>query len=86
MWIDAKYIGEKILMKVAVDRGSISQCAELFVSGDLQENLHRILYLDFDTLVNCSIREVWKFNMLGNTIAAQHIVKYKSSSVILVSC
>lgn len=70
VWIKAKNICEELSMDVAVDRGSLSQYARLFVSRDLPADLHRVLYLDCDILVNASIRELWNLDLYGKTIGA----------------
>jgi len=55
---------------VSVDRGSLSQYARLFVSSILPNNLSRVLYLDCDTIINKSIKELWNIELGGKTIAA----------------
>lgn len=70
VWITAKNISEELSMEVAVDRGSLSQYARLFVSSDLPQDLKRVLYLDCDILINRSIKELWNLDMHGKTIAA----------------
>lgn len=70
VWIRAKDISRELSMEVAVDRGSLSQYARLFVSSDLPKNLERVLYLDCDIIVNKSIRELWNIDLRGKTIAA----------------
>lgn len=69
-FITAKDISKKLEMKVATDRGSLSQYARLFVSSDLPENLGRALYLDCDIIVMQSIRELWNLDLHGKTIGA----------------
>lgn len=69
-WIPAQDISKVLSMEVAVDRGSLSQYARLFVSSDLPENLDRVLYLDCDIVINKSIRELWNLNLQGKTIGA----------------
>lgn len=70
VWINAKDISRVLGMKVAIDRGSLSQYARLFITSDLPKNLERVLYLDCDTIINKSIRELWNIDLLGKTIAA----------------
>lgn len=70
IWIEAKDISKELSMEVAVDRGSLSQYARLFLSGDLPENLGRVLYLDCDIIVRASIRELWNLDLYGKTIGA----------------
>ena len=69
-FIEAKDISQELSMDVAIDRGSLSQYARLFVSSDLPETLERVLYLDCDILINKSIKELWNINLHGKTIAA----------------
>ncbi len=70
VWIKAKNICEELSMDVEVDRGSLSQYARLFVSRDLPADLHRVLYLDCDILINHSISELWNLELHGKTIGA----------------
>lgn len=69
-FIPAKDISKRLEMKVATDRGSLSQYARLFVSSDLPENLGRVIYLDCDIIIKRSIRELWNLDLRGNTIGA----------------
>lgn len=70
VFIPGKNISEKLSMDVAVDRGSLSQYARLFVSSDLQKELNRVLYLDCDIIVKKSIKELWNLDLHGKTIGA----------------
>lgn len=70
VFIPANNISEKLSMNVAVDRGSLSQYARLFVSSDLSDDLSRVLYLDCDIIIKQSIRELWNLDMHGKTISA----------------
>lgn len=70
IFIPGKNISEKLSMDVAVDRGSLSQYARLFVSSDLPIDLNRVLYLDCDIIINKSIRELWNLDLHGKTIGA----------------
>lgn len=69
-WIPAKDISEELHMDVAVDRGSLSQYARLFVSSVLPADLERVLYLDCDIIINESLGELWNLDMHSKTIAA----------------
>lgn len=69
-WLEAKNIGEELQMDVAIDRGSLSQYARLFVSSVLPSSLKRILYLDCDIIIAQSLEELWNLNIHGKTIAA----------------
>lgn len=68
VFIPGKNISEKLSMNVAVDRGSLSQYAKLFVSSDLPQELSRVLYLDCDIIVKKSIRELWNLELHDKTI------------------
>lgn len=69
-FIPGKNISEKLSMDVAIDRGSLSQYARLFVSSDLPQELDRVLYLDCDIIINKSIKELWNIDLHGKTIGA----------------
>lgn len=70
VWIKAHNITEELGIKVAVGGGSLSQYARLFISRDLPENLHRVLYLDCNVIVVQSISKLWNLDMHGKTLAA----------------
>lgn len=69
-FISGKNISEKLEMDIAVDRGSLSQYARLFVSSALSIDLNRVLYLDCDIIINQSIKELWNIDLQGKTIGA----------------
>ena len=69
-FIPAENISKKLAIDVAVDRGSLSQYARLFIASDLPKELERVLYLDCDTVINKSIKELWNLNLHGKTIGA----------------
>ena len=70
IWLPAQDISSVLSMKVKTDRGSLSQYARLFVSSALPDELDRVLYLDCDTVVMKSIRELWNLDLHGKTIGA----------------
>ena len=70
IFIPAENISKKLSIDVATDRGSLSQYARLFISSDLPKELERILYLDCDTIINKSIKELWNLDLQGKTIGA----------------
>lgn len=70
VFIPATNIRKKLTMEIAIDRGSLSQYARLFVSSDLPEDLSRVLYLDCDIVIKKSIRELWNLDLKGKTIGA----------------
>lgn len=69
-FIKAKDITQELQMAVAIDRGSLSQYARLFVSSVLPEGLERVLYLDCDIIINRSISELWGLDLREKTIGA----------------
>ena len=69
-YIKAVNISEQLSMQVNLDRGSTSQYARLFVSSVLSSDIHRVLYLDCDIIINQSIRELWCMDLQGNIIGA----------------
>lgn len=70
VFIKARDITKELNMNVNVDRGSLSQYARLFIQRDLPEGIDRVLYLDCDTIVEKSIKELWNLDLHGQTIAA----------------
>lgn len=70
IWLGTKNINREVGMEVMTDRGSLSQYARLFVASNLPQDLDRILYLDCDTIICKSIRELWNLDMYGKTVAA----------------
>lgn len=70
VWIPAQDISKVLSMKVTVDRGSLSQYARLLVSSEIPDAFGRILYLDCDTIICKSIRELWNLDMKEKTVAA----------------
>ena len=69
-WIKAQDISKVLSMEVALDRGSLSQYARLFISSNLPLELDRVLYLDCDIVINKSIRELWNLDFKGKIIGA----------------
>lgn len=70
VWLKARNITEELGMRVAADRGSLSQFARLFVASDLPADLERVLYLDCDIIFCQSVSLLWNMDMHGKTIAA----------------
>lgn len=68
LWIQADNMQEKLSIRVEIDRGSLAQYARLFIASSLPDGVKRILYLDCDTVVRYSIRELWNLE-LNNKIA-----------------
>lgn len=70
VFIKARDITKELHMGVDIDRGSLAQYARLFIQSDLPDDLDRVLYLDCDTMLMKSVRELWNLDMQGKTIAA----------------
>ena len=70
VWLKARNITEELGMRVAADRGSLSQFARFFVASDLPADLERVLYLDCDIIFCQSVGLLWNLDMHGKTIAA----------------
>lgn len=70
MWIQAKNINDVLGINVEMDRGSLSQYARLFIGDLLDKDIKRVLYLDCDTIIEKSIKDLWNIDLEGNTIAA----------------
>ena len=62
-WLEAKNISEVLKIDVAIDRGSLSQYARLFVSSVLPSDFKRVLYLDCDIIIAQSLEELWNLDM-----------------------
>lgn len=70
IFIPVDNICEKLSVRVRTDRGSLSQYGRLFVSSKLPKDLKRVLYLDCDTIINRSIKELWNLDLKGKTVGA----------------
>ena len=68
-WIPANDISNELKMAVSADRGSMAQYARIFISRHLDESIDRILYLDCDTIITGSLRELWEMDLKGRTVA-----------------
>lgn len=69
-WIEAKDITKELGMEVAIDRGSLSKYARLFISSLLPDDLKRVLYLDCDIIVKEPLHELWNLDLHGKTVGA----------------
>ena len=69
IWLKARNITEELGMRVAADRGSLSQFARLFVASDLPADLERVLYLDCDIIFRQSVSLLWNLDMHGKTMS-----------------
>ncbi|MFR0569055.1 glycosyltransferase family 8 protein [Bifidobacterium apri] len=70
VWLKARNITEELGMRVAADRGSLSQFARFFVASDLPGDLERVLYLECDIIFCQSVNLLWNLDMHGKTMAA----------------
>lgn len=70
IWLPMKDIENKIGSKLQLDRGSLAQFARLFLNEYLPESIERVLYLDCDTMIVSSIRELWDTDLNSLTFGA----------------
>lgn len=70
VFIPAEDISGILSMDITADRGSLSQYARMFLSSALPDELDRVLYLDCDTIIRQSIRELWNLDLQGKTVGA----------------
>lgn len=69
IWKKVKGINEALQMEVYEDRFSQTQFARLFLEEIVADEDDRILYLDCDTIIHDSLKELWSMP-LGETIGA----------------
>lgn len=86
-WIEIESISKKIGIDVKNDRGSFSQYSRLFIGDVLDNSVERVLYLDCDTLILSSLKDLWNIELKGNIIAAlkDAFSKYYRKNVNLVN-
>lgn len=68
-WISATNISKELKMAVTADRGSMAQYARIFISRHISADIDRILYLDCDTIITGSLRELWEMDLQNKTAA-----------------
>lgn len=69
-WLKCPNLNSLLSLKIATDRGSISQFSRLLLASLLPEDLDKVLYMDCDTIVNKNIQELWNLDLKSKTIAA----------------
>lgn len=69
IWKEVKGINEVLQMEVYEDRFSQTQFARLFLEEMINDDDERVLYLDCDTIVQSSLKELWDMS-LGEKIGA----------------
>ena len=86
-WIKIESISKKIGIDVKNDRGSFSQYSRLFIGDVLDNSVERVLYLDCDTLILASLKDLWNIELKGNIIAAlkDAFSKYYRKNINLVN-
>ncbi|WP_271901449.1 glycosyltransferase family 8 protein [Limosilactobacillus reuteri] len=86
-WIKIESISKKIGIDVKNDRGSFSQYSRLFIGDVLDNSVERVLYLDCDTLILSSLKDLWNIDLEGNIIAAlkDAFSKYYRKNINLVN-
>ena len=70
VFIPSEDVSEVLGIKVEADRGSLAQYARIFISRQLDPEIRRVLYLDCDTIVRRSLRELYDIDLGDKTIAA----------------
>ena len=69
-YIDASALIDKIKdMGMPSYRGSYAANIRLFISELFPEDVHRVLYLDADTVVRGDIRDLYEFDLSGQSLA-----------------
>ena len=66
--IEANNIFSEIDGDLHQERGSLSTFSRLFVASLLPENVERILYLDCDTVVCDSLKDLWETELSGKCV------------------
>ena len=86
-WIKIESISKKIGIDVKNDRGSFSQYSRLFIGDVLDNSVERVLYLDCDTLILSSLKDLWNIELKENIIAAlkDAFSKYYRKNINLVN-
>lgn len=69
-WISVGSISSQIGIDVQNDRGSFSQYSRLFIDDVLDKSIDRVLYLDCDTVVISSIKELWNMDLQDKVVGA----------------
>lgn len=69
-WIKPIDIQKKLSLNVTTDRGSLAQYSRLYIQDYFENNVTRILYLDCDTLILDSIKELFTIDLKNDTVAA----------------
>ena len=75
-FIDFKKYKTKLLLNNQGWELPISAYARLFVDEMLPESVHKVIYLDCDTIINSSIEELWNTDMQYKTVAAVQDICY----------
>lgn len=68
-WLTPQNIEKRLNMTVKSDRGSLAQYSRLYVQDAFEESVKRILYLDCDTIITGTIKELFSMDLKGKTIA-----------------
>lgn len=63
LFVDTKKVFDKLPDNLNLDRGSIAAYARLFIGSMLPQNIEKILYLDSDTLIRESLKELFGISL-----------------------
>ncbi len=67
-FIDAKKTLDGLDYNLNLDRGSIAAYARLFIGSVLPQKVDKVLYIDCDTLVNDSLKELYEMKLNDNVL------------------
>lgn len=77
-FVDISNIAELLPMKVEVNKLSLSTYARLFLTELLPTNVHKVLYIDCDTVIKGSLSEIFELNMNSFSVAGVEDCMYLS--------
>lgn len=69
-WIKPVDLEKKIGFSLDIARGSLAVYSRLFLSNYFDSDIKRVLYIDADTIIVSSIKELLETNLHGNVIGA----------------
>lgn len=68
VFINFKELSNKLQLNI-VNSISISAYARLFISSVIEKNIEKILYIDCDSVINCSLESLWNININKYSVA-----------------
>lgn len=70
IWLPMINVSEEIGGQLRADRGSSAQFARIFIDRYLPNDINKVLYLDCDTMIVSSIKELWNSDLSELTFGA----------------